>query len=171
MGGLSCGPAAGDRTPSLRGRWRATDPAPGPKPVCEGRSPPRSVRGSTRCSVRTAACAGSRPDAECRRVIPRSARQSLYISWQTPLNDSPSLLVRGLDARLEFLGQQAVRPIEPRTNGSDVAMELCAGVGIRNFTEIAKHDHFAIMRRQGLDGFADQIDGLSTQDLGNRVVT
>ncbi len=60
--------------------------------------------------------------------------------------------------------------VEPGTNGSQVALQLRAGLGIRHFTEITQNHHFAIVHRQGLNGFADQIDGLALQDVGDGVV-
>ncbi len=87
------------------------------------------------------------------------------------MNDSASLFARGLDACFKFLGEQAVSAIEPGTNGSQVAIELGTGLGVRHFTEIAENDHFAVVRRQGLDGFADQIDGFAAEYVGNGVVS
>ena len=70
-----------------------------------------------------------------------------------------------------FFASRRMSAIEPGTDGSQVAIELSTGLGIRHFTEIAEHDHFAVMRRQGLDGFANQIDGLAAQHIGDGVVS
>ena len=63
------------------------------------------------------------------------------------MNDSASLFAGGLGTRFEFLGEEVVSAIEPGTDGSEVAIELGTGFGVRHFAEVAEDNHFPIVSR------------------------